>query len=134
MTKRRRIRVLLVGDDGFVRNALCDTLESSGFHVLEAPSAKVALNLLHVSVLPLVVLIDHQLRDGGAANLVRAIVGDPITASRHAYLYIAASPRVIPANLLRLLQEHTIPIVTRPFDKDGLSAQIREAAKRIIQD
>ena len=126
--------MLLVGDDGFVRDALRTTLESSGFHVLEAPGAKVALNLLHVSVFPLVVLIDHQLRDGGAASLVRAIVGDPTTASRHAYLYIAASPRVISANLLRLLQEHDIPIVTRPFDAEQLSAQIGMAAKRIAHE
>ena len=131
MKKRRRIRVLLVGDDGFVRSAMRNALEDKGFHALEAPTAKVALNLLRVSVFPLVVLVDHNLRDGGGASLMRAITSDPELASRHAYLYIAASPRVLPASLLRLLQEHYIPIVTHPFDAEGLSAQIKEAVARI---
>lgn len=131
MARRRRIRVLLVGDDAFVRDAMAHALEAKGFHVLEAPGAKVALNLVRVSVFPLVVLIDHHLREGGAASLVRAVASDPDVASRHAYLYIAASPRVVTATVLRLLQEHDIPIVTRPFDAEGLAAAIREAAARI---
>ena len=130
MTKRRRIRVLLVGDDAFMRDALRNALEDKGFHVLEAPAVKVALNLLRVSVFPLVALIDSNLRNGGADTLVRAIANDPETASRHAYLYIAASPRVIPSHLLCLLQEHDIPILTRPFDTEGLAEAIRVAARR----
>lgn len=131
MKKRRRIRVLLVGDDAFVRDALRDALEDKGFHVLEAPGGKVALNLLRVSFFPLAVLVDANMRDGGAASLMRAIASDPALAPRHAYLYIAASPRVLPASLLRLLQEHYIPIVTRPFDTESLSAQIKEAMARV---
>lgn len=133
MKRRERIRVLLVGDDSFVRDALRNALDDKGFHVLEAPTVKVALNLLRVSVFPLVVLIDHNLRGGGAASLIRAVAGDPETCSRHAYLYIAASPRVVSSSLVRLLQEHEIPIVTRPFDVEGLAAQIKEAAGRVMK-
>ncbi len=134
MARRRRIRVLLVSDDAFVRGALLHALEDNGFHVLEAPGAKVALNLLRVSLFPLVVLIDHQLRDGDAVSLIHAITSDPGIASRHAYLYVAASPHVLPPSLLRLLQEHHIPIVTHPFDADGLTALIREAVAGIKAD
>lgn len=68
----RRLRILVVDDEGSVRRTLRSIIEAGGHEVVEADGVRTGLKALTVSP-PDVALVDHHLADGDAGDLLRAL-------------------------------------------------------------
>jgi hypothetical protein len=59
--------------------------------------------------------------------MLRAVAGDGASLQRHAYVLGTANRDLISPAFARLLAEHHIPIMDKPFDMDTLLHTITEA-------
>lgn len=125
-------RVLVVDDDPAIREALRALLEDAGYAVDEARDGEAALALLtERTIVPYVVLTDHQMPRLDGARMLRRIASDPALVARHAYLLMTASNRHADPEVRRTLAALDAPIIRKPFDLDEIVAAVDTAARRI---
>jgi CheY-like chemotaxis protein len=113
-------RVLVVDDDQYLREAVRTLLEEDGYEVIEAPHGAAALDVLRGTKEPLIVLLD-------VLNLARS----DEQLARHAFVIWTASRAPVPTELTT---ELGVPVVSKPFDLEGLLAVIARAGTRVRQN
>ena len=125
--------ILVVDDDEPIRNTLLDLFEDTGYSVIGAPDAAQALNVLHDSPAPRVVVLDHlmPMLDGDA--LIRAISAEADLAARTHVVYLTAVAHALPANVVQLLHDQAIPVVHKPFDTEELLAVVERVGAELMQ-
>ena len=123
--------ILVVDDDEPIRNTLLDLFEDTGYAVTGAPDAAQALNILHGSPAPRVVVLDHlmPMLDGDA--LIRAIRAEADLAARTRIVYLTAVAHALPANVVQLLHDLSIPVVHKPFDTGELLAVVERVGAEL---
>jgi two-component system, OmpR family, response regulator len=108
--------IVVVDDDPGIRTVLRSALEEQGHAVSEAGDGLTALERLHTSSWPLVVLLDLKMPYLGGAGVLGTVAGDRALAQRHRYVLMTASAHTLPLALGTLLVYLGVPLVQKPFD------------------
>jgi DNA-binding NtrC family response regulator len=116
--------VLIVDDETLIRWSLAESLESAGFTVTEAGTAREALQaLLSCRSERCVVLLDLKLPDSSDLGLLRQIL-----ASAPAARVILMTAHGTPEVLEEALQLGAFGVLTKPFDMNLIVDRVREAS------
>jgi two-component system, OmpR family, KDP operon response regulator KdpE len=116
-------KILVVDDEAPIRALLRVTLTRAGYHVVEAASAREALNGKAIDQ-PDLILLDLGLPDRDGLDLVTALRGDrPVPL-------IVVSAREETEQKVAALDLGADDYVTKPFDTAELLARIRAALRR----
>jgi len=120
------LRVLVVDDEPPIRKLLRLGLTAQGYHVLEAPNGKAALDLLDQS--PNLIILDLGLPDMQGHDLLKTI------RSRNDNVPIVIlSSRDDEAGKVQALDCGADDYVTKPFGMDELLARMRAALRHQLQ-
>jgi CheY-like chemotaxis protein len=127
--------VLVVDNDESVRQSVCRLLERAGYSVFQASDGATALDLLRTSDRPLVALLDYVMPRLTGYAVLDAAAHDSPRLQRHAYILMTgAHGRTFPLALLHLLDNLSVPIVSKPINTEKLLAAVEAAARRLAAD
>ena len=116
-------KILVVDDEHPIRALLRATLSRAGYHVVEASSAREALNARSIDR-PDLVLLDLGLPDRDGLELIGALRGDrPIPV-------IVVSARDETEQKVAALDLGADDYVSKPFDTEELLARVRASLRR----
>jgi CheY-like chemotaxis protein len=113
-------RILVVEDNAFSREMLCDWLELQGYEVDSAPSLYEAVQALQ-RARPAAVLLDVQLGNDDGLSLAVSLRQDP--ALRHIPV-IAVTAHAMVAEQERILRAGCNACIPKPVDFDSLKEQL----------
>jgi len=120
------LRVLVVDDEPPIRKLLRMGLAAQGYQTLEAPSGKVALELLGQG--PDLIILDLGLPDTQGHELLRKI-----RARNESVPIVVLSSRGDEAGKVQALDLGADDYVTKPFGMDELLARLRAALRHQLQ-
>jgi two-component system, OmpR family, KDP operon response regulator KdpE len=120
------IKVLVIDDEPPIRKLLRMGLATQGYEVLEAPSGKVALELLAEN--PALIILDLGLPDIQGHELLRTI-----RARNDSVPVVVLSSRGDEAGKVQALDLGADDYVTKPFGMDELLARLRAALRHQLQ-
>ena len=120
------IKVLVIDDEPPIRKLLRMGLSTQGYEILEAPSGKVALELLVQN--PALVILDLGLPDIQGHDLLRTI-----RSRNEAVPIVVLSSRGDEAGKVQALDLGADDYVTKPFGMDELLARMRAALRHQLQ-
>lgn len=127
-------RVLIVGQNPALCEALCAILEDVGYGVAVCSDTTPALALLRVSLHPFIVLLaddeSHEQSYDEPAQAWTQILAVARSLPLHAYVLLSSQPQ----QALELWNPHTqafVPVVPLPFDSKLLLTRVAEAARRL---
>ncbi len=123
-------RILIIDDDGAIREVLREALEEEGYEVAEASDGVAGLEALRASQERMIVLLDQLMPRLDGVGVLRAIQSNPLLARRHAYILLTARSR-ISLPMRELATALAVPIVRKPFDLETLFQSIAQAARRL---
>lgn len=116
-------KILIVDDEPQIRTLLKATLARAGYRVIEAATAREALNAKAIDR-PDLILLDLGLPDRDGLELVEALRGDP--ASR----VIILTAREQTEQKVAALDLGADDYVTKPFDTEELLARVRASLRQ----
>ena len=120
------IKVLVIDDEPPIRKLLRMGLSTQGYEILEAPSGKVALELLAQN--PALVILDLGLPDIKGHDLLRTI-----RSRNEAVPIVVLSSREDEAGKVQALDLGADDYITKPFGMDELLARLRAALRHQLQ-
>jgi two-component system, OmpR family, KDP operon response regulator KdpE len=119
-------RVLVVDDEPPIRKLLRTGLAAHGYHVLEAPNGKAALEQLEAS--PNLIILDLGLPDMQGHELLKTI-----RSRNDSVPIVILSSRDDEAGKVQALDLGADDYVTKPFGMDELLARMRAALRHQLQ-
>ncbi len=123
--------VLVVDDDGAIREMVHSALEEVGYTVWEARQGDEALTLLRESTTPMVALVDLLMPVVSGFELLQRVAEDWDLARRHAYVVVTASEESLP--VVQALRSTTVVEgIVKPFDIDTLIETVERAAAMLV--
>lgn len=126
------VTVLVVDDDGAIRQMVHTALEEAGYTVREARQGDEALTLLRESTMPMVALVDLLMPVVSGFELLQRVSEDWDLARRHAYVVVTASEESLP--VVQALRSTTVVEgISKPFDIDTLIEAVEHAAAVLLQ-
>jgi two-component system KDP operon response regulator KdpE len=120
------IKVLVIDDEPPIRKLLRMGLSTQGYEILEAPSGKVALELLAQN--PALVILDLGLPDIGGHDLLRTI-----RSRNESVPIVVLSSREDEGGKVLALDLGADDYITKPFGMDELLARLRAALRHQLQ-
>jgi two-component system, OmpR family, KDP operon response regulator KdpE len=120
------LNILVIDDEPPIRKLLRLGLTAHGYHVIEAPNGKTALDLLARS--PDLIILDLGLPDMQGHELLRTIRG-----RNEAVPIVVLSSRGDEAGKVQALDFGADDYVTKPFGMDELLARMRAALRHQLQ-
>jgi two-component system, OmpR family, KDP operon response regulator KdpE len=120
------LRVLVVDDEPPIRKLLRMGLTAQGYHILEAPNGKTALELLSQN--PDLIILDLGLPDAQGHDLLRTM-----RARNESVPIVVLSSRGDEAGKVQALDLGADDYVTKPFGMDELLARMRAALRHQLQ-
>jgi DNA-binding NtrC family response regulator len=117
-----RLTILVVDDEALVRWSLAEVLRRSGHTVIEATSAREALDAISPSSLIDAVLLDYRLPDSADLRLLQQI-RRRLPRSPVVLMTTFGTPEVVQA----ALDLGAYRVLTKPFDMHGVEGLITEA-------
>jgi two-component system KDP operon response regulator KdpE len=120
------LRVLVVDDEPPIRKLLRMGLNAHGYHILEAPNGKTALELLGEA--PDLIILDLGLPDIQGHDLLRTL-----RARNDSVPIVVLSSREDETGKVQALDLGADDYVTKPFGMDELLARIRAALRHQLQ-
>jgi two-component system, OmpR family, KDP operon response regulator KdpE len=120
------LRVLVIDDEPPIRKLLRMGLSTNGYHILEAPNGKSALELLGHN--PDLIILDLGLPDMQGLDLLRMI-----RARSESVPIVVLSSRGDEAGKVQALDFGADDYVTKPFGMDELLARMRAALRHQLQ-
>lgn len=127
--------VLIVEDDGVLRETIRDLLTARSHDVAVVGKSAQALEILRTTHARTVVVLDLRLPDGTGLDVLRGVVADPSITAQVAFVLLTAYPHMVPpltgaeaADFLRV----SVPVVAKPFKSAVLMAQIEKAASALV--
>jgi CheY-like chemotaxis protein len=127
MDHQRGPTVLVVDDHADSRELVAAVLGSAALGAAEASTCAAALERMGQSPLPCMVILDLQLPDGHGTDLIRAIKGNPTTASTP---ILVLSALVGAANRRAAFDAGADGFLAKPI----LPNQILDAVQRVLPD
>jgi DNA-binding NtrC family response regulator len=116
------VPILVVDDESLIRWSLSETLEAAGFSVLEAGSAREALDWLSARHDIGVVLLDLKLPDSNDLNLLR-LIRTLVPASRVILMTAHGTAEMLD----EAVSAGAFRAVGKPFDMTEMVAMVRDA-------
>jgi two-component system alkaline phosphatase synthesis response regulator PhoP len=126
-------RVLIVDDDEGIRETIRFALEDAGYTVTEASDGLAALKQLRAGRDHMVVLLDLMMPGLDGAGLLGAVAADARLSSQYAFVLITANTKTLTLAFATLLQNLSVPVLTKPFDIDTLLDAVATAAHRLAR-
>jgi two-component system, OmpR family, KDP operon response regulator KdpE len=120
------LKILVIDDEPPIRKLLRMGLTAHGYHVIEAPNGKTALDLLSES--PDLIILDLGLPDVQGHDLLRMIRGRV-----EAIPIVVLSSRGDEVGKVQALDLGADDYVTKPFGMDELVARMRAALRHQLQ-
>jgi two-component system KDP operon response regulator KdpE len=120
------LKVLVIDDESPIRKLLRMGLSAQGYQILEAPSGKIALELLGEG--PDLVILDLGLPDVDGHELLRMI-----RARKESVPIVVLSSRGDEAGKVQALDYGADDYVTKPFGMEELLARMRAALRHQLQ-
>lgn len=120
------VKILVIDDEPPIRKLLRMGLSTQGYEILDAPSGKVALELLEGA--PDLVILDLGLPDIQGHDLLRMI-----RARNDSVPIVVLSSRGDEAGKVQALDLGADDYITKPFGMDELLARIRAALRHQLQ-
>ena len=120
------LRVLVIDDEPPIRKLLRMGLSTQGYEILEAPSGRVALELLAQN--PALVILDLGLPDMGGHDLLRTI-----RSRNESVPIVVLSSRGDEAGKVQALDLGADDYITKPFGMEELLARMRAALRHQLQ-
>jgi two-component system KDP operon response regulator KdpE len=120
------LRVLVIDDEPPIRKLLRMGLSTQGYHILEAPTGKIALEKLSED--PGLVILDLGLPDIQGLDLLRMIRG-----RNESVPVVVLSSRGDEAGKVQALDLGADDYVTKPFGMEELLARMRAAVRHQLQ-
>lgn len=120
------LRVMVVDDEPPIRKLLRMGLATQGYHVIDAPNAKAAIELM--SEKPDLIILDLGLPDMQGLDLLRAL-----REKNDAVPIVVLSSRADEAAKVQALDFGADDYVTKPFGLNELLARIRAALRHQLQ-
>ena len=124
---RRSCGVLIVDSDQPARRQLRSILEDAGHLVFEAPDAVIGRDMLRLSRLSLVVLLQLRAPEWENAELLSDLPPSGRPIGEHRLIVVLAGSAPLPKEMTDTLIADDIPIVTRPIDTQVLVIHIVRA-------
>ncbi len=121
-------RILVVDDDEAIRETLRFVLEDAGYSVSEAVNGLDALDVLHTSIEPLVVLLDIMMPRLSGAGVLGVVAEDERLATRNAFVLVTANTYPFPKPFALMVERLGVAVVSKPFDIDDLLSIVARAA------
>lgn len=112
-------KILIIDDDEYINDMLCEALQNDGYGILRAYSGTEALMLLSKDK-PSLILLDLMLPGLSGEELLPKISGIPV---------IVVSAKAAVSDKVRLLLGGAVDYVTKPFDIRELLARISVALR-----
>lgn len=126
-------RVLIVDDDEGIRETIRLALEDAGYTIAEASDGLAALKQLRAGRERMVVLLDLMMPGLDGAGLLGAVAADAQLSSQYAFVLITANTKTLTLAFATLLQNLSVPVLTKPFDIDTLLDAVATAAHRLVR-
>jgi CheY-like chemotaxis protein len=123
--------VCVIEDDEAIRETMRDLLEDEGYQVVEAADGLTGYRLLRTASAPLIAVVDHKLPKMDGCNLLELAAQDEVLRTRHAFIFVTASPLRAEEDCGESLDELGAPLVAKPFDIDQLLEPVAQAAMRL---
>lgn len=120
--------VLVVDDDQAIREVVRLVLEQEGHTVREAADGPEGLRVLRAAVEPLVVLLDDLMPHLSGMEVLAEVAREPALATRHAYILMTGSARILAGGTTPELARLPVLIVPKPFDITDLAEKVNRAA------
>ncbi len=120
------IKVLVIDDEPPIRKLLRMGLSTQGYEMLEAPSGRIALELLAQN--PALVILDLGLPDIDGHDLLRTI-----RSRNESVPIVVLSSRGDEAGKVQALDLGADDYITKPFGMDELLARLRAALRHQLQ-
>ncbi len=125
------VTVLIVDDDGAIREMVHSALEEVGYKVWEARQGDEALTLLRETTTPMVALVDLLMPVVSGFELLQRVAEDWDLARRHAYVVVTASEESLP--VVQALRSTTVVEgLVKPFDIDTLIETVERASAMLV--
>lgn len=125
------VTVLVVDDDGAIREMVHSALEEVGYTVREARQGDEALIQLRETTTPMVVLVDLLMPVVSGFELLQRVAEDWDLARRHAYVVVTASEESLP--VVQALRSTTVVEgIVKPFDIDTLIETVERASAMLV--
>ena len=121
------LRILVVDDEPAIRRFLKTSLAAQDYQVMEADTAKAALEAIRRNA-PDVLVLDLGLPDGDGFEIIREL-----RSKGSAVPIIVLSSRVDEAGKVRALDLGADDYVTKPFGVDEFLARLRAALRHRLQ-
>lgn len=106
-------------------------LAEAGYAVDEAEDGQQALDKLHTSDGPVIVLLDYQMPVLNGFEVLRHASAAGMLPPRYSYVMVSAAVDEFPPEFLTLLREMGIQILPKPFDRDTILGVTRFLAARM---
>ncbi len=119
--------ILLVIPDESLRETLEVILRDEGYPVVSVTDAALAVQTLHLSPHPLLVILMHGSYDALGSWLLQYVAATP----PHAYLLLSTQPLSAPDVWNPHLSER-VPVVACPFDLESCLAQIAMLSHELV--
>jgi two-component system KDP operon response regulator KdpE len=120
------LKIMIVDDEPPIRKLLRMGLSTQGYDILEAPSGKIALDLLQQG--PALIILDLGLPDIQGHDLLRMIRG-----RNDSVPIVVLSSRGDEAGKVQALDLGADDYLTKPFGMDELLARMRAALRHQLQ-
>lgn len=121
MTQNKYV-ILLVEDEGNIRNLVATMLETAGYHTVLAESCSAA-KMMYASYLPDLIILDLGLPDGDGMTLLDLVRQNSLTP------IIVLSARTNEADKITALDRGANDYITKPFSAGELLARVRVALR-----
>ena len=129
MSASGSLRVLVVEDEGLLRWSIAETLAQGGHTVLEADTARAAMQTVESAVEPIdVVFLDYRLPDSNDLGLL-ANVRRLMPAAAVVLMTAFGTPEVTQG----ALNLGAYRVMSKPFDMHGLDTLVRDASETGIR-
>lgn len=125
------MRVLIVDDDAGIRDTLSVMLREEGYDVCEATNGIEALQQMHASTEPMVVLLDMWMPHMGGEETLMAVLAHGVLWARLSFIVMTANPQRMSARAHMILESYAIPLLVKPFDIDPLAELVAMRAEQV---
>lgn len=120
--------MLVVDDDVAIRETLHQLLDDEGYAIEQAPDGVVALEILHTTSRPMVVLLDMMMPRLDGSGVLRAVAADVRLARRLRFIIMTAAESILTDEVAQLMWRLDAIALIKPFSIDQLLARVAEAS------
>ena len=123
--------VLVVDDEEDIRQSLQFLLADEGYDIVMACDGKEALDVIPLLPKPAVILLDLQMPRLDGCGVLLDLSKHPEKRDQYAIFLLTANIGLLSPDMVRMLGSEGIPVLSKPFDIDQLTAQVYSAFVRL---